>query len=174
MHFPSELYCTCTQAKNHYIAKRVGKNSQSDGNNEELVLFYKITQGQCPEYLTVLMPPLVSESTYYNLRSSQKYTTPLSHPTLYQKSLTIHNALSVHIFKRKLKQKYIQFPRPSTHHFTCNRNLNILHAILCHKCSSSRTFRSNLIENAICSCGISPETAKHHFFLLHKICHCKN
>jgi len=33
----------------------------------KLVLFYKITQGQCPEYLTDLMPPLVSESTNYNL-----------------------------------------------------------------------------------------------------------
>jgi hypothetical protein len=28
----------------------------------KLVLFYKITQGQCPEYLTDLMPPFVSES----------------------------------------------------------------------------------------------------------------
>ena len=52
----------------------------------KLVLFYKITQGQCPEYLTDLMPPLVSESTNYNLRSSQNYTTPLSRLTLYQKS----------------------------------------------------------------------------------------
>ena len=33
----------------------------------KLFLFYKITQGQCPEYLTDLMPPLVSESTNYNL-----------------------------------------------------------------------------------------------------------
>jgi hypothetical protein len=33
----------------------------------KLVLFNKITQGQCPEYLTDLMPPLVSESINYNL-----------------------------------------------------------------------------------------------------------
>ena len=38
---------------------------------QKLVLFYKITQGQCPEYLTDLMPPLVSESINYNLWSSQ-------------------------------------------------------------------------------------------------------
>ena len=52
----------------------------------KLALFYKMTQGQCPEYLTDLMPPLVSESTNYILRSSQSYTTPLSRLTLYQKS----------------------------------------------------------------------------------------
>ena len=33
----------------------------------KLVLFYKIIQGQCPECLTDLMPPLVSESINYNL-----------------------------------------------------------------------------------------------------------
>jgi hypothetical protein len=33
----------------------------------KLVLFHKITQGQCPEYLTDLMSPLVSESINYNL-----------------------------------------------------------------------------------------------------------
>jgi hypothetical protein len=90
----------------------------------KLVLFYKMTQGQCPVYLTDLMPPLVSESTNYFLRSSQNYTTPLSRLTLYQKSffaatlklwnnldIIIRNSPSVHIFKRKLKLKYVQFSR---------------------------------------------------------------
>ena len=36
---------------------------------------------------------------------------------------------------------------------------------LCQKCSSlsSDLFRSNLIENPICSCGDGPETAEHYF-----------
>ena len=162
---------------------------ESEGKQRKLVLFNKITQGQCPEYLTDLMPPLVSESTNYNLRTSQNYTTPLSRLTLYQKSffpstlklwndldLTMRNSPSVHIFKKKLKQKFVQFPRPPTYHFTGNRNLNILHARLRQKCSFLRSdlFRSNLIENPICSCGVSPETAEHYFlYILHKICYCK-
>jgi hypothetical protein len=109
---------TIYSAKNHYIAKRVGKKLSIRREQRKLVLFYKITQGQCPEYLTDLMPPLVSESTNYNLRSSQNYTIPLSRLTLYQKSffqstlklwndldLIIRNSPSVHIFKRKLKKK---------------------------------------------------------------------
>ena len=123
---------------------------------------------------------------------SQNYTTPLSRLTLFQKSffpatlrlwndldiLIIRNSPFVHIFQRKLKLKYVQFPRPTTYHFTGNRNLNILHARLRQKCSFLRSdlFRSNLIENPICSCGVSPETAEHYFLyihVLHKICYCK-
>jgi hypothetical protein len=79
--------------------------------------------------------------------------------------ITIRNSPSVHIFKRKLKLKYVQIPLPPTYHFTGNRKLNILHARLCQKCSSliSDLFRSNLIENPICSCGVGPETAEHYF-----------
>ena len=103
---------------------------------------------------------------------------PLSRLPLYQKSffpatlklwndldIIIRNSPSVHIFKRKLKLKYVKFPRPPTYHFTGNRKLNILHARLRQKCSSLKSdlFRSNLIENPICSCGDGPETAEHYF-----------
>ena len=78
--------------------------------------------------------------------------------------IIIRNSPSVHIFKMKLKLKYIQFPRPPTYHFTGNRKLNILHARLRQKFSSLRSdlFRSNLIENPICSCGACPETVEHY------------
>jgi hypothetical protein len=155
----------------------------------KLVLFYKITQGQCSEYLTDLMPPLVSESINYNLWSSQNFTTPLSRLTLYQKSffpatlklwndldIIIRNSPSVHIFKRKLKLKYVQFPRPPTYHFTGNRNLNILHAKLRQNCSPLRSdlFRSNLIENPICSCGVGAETTEHYFLYCTKYVTARN
>jgi hypothetical protein len=150
---------------------------------------FQIIQGQCPEYLTDLMPPLVSESINYNLRSSQNYTIPLSRLPLYQKSffpatlklwndldIIIRNSPSAHIFKRKLKLKYVQFPRPPTYHFTGNRKLNILHARLSQKCSSLRSylFRSNLIENPICSCGVGPETAEHYFLYCTKYVTARN
>jgi hypothetical protein len=88
----------------------------------------------------------------------------------------MRNSPSVHIFKRKLKQKILQFPWPPTYHFTGNRNLNILHARLRQKCSSLRSdlFRSNLIENPICSCGVSPETAEHYFLYCTKYVTARN
>lgn len=141
------------------------------------------------EYLNDLMPQLVSESTNYNLRSSQNYYTPLSRLTLYQKSffpatlkhwndldIPIRNSPSVHIFKRKLKLKYLQYPRPPTYHIIGNRKLNINHARLRQKCSSLRSdlFRSNLIENPICSCGVGPETAEHDFLYCTKYVTARN
>ena len=135
------------------------------------------------------MPPLVSESINYNLRSSHSYTTPLSRLTLYQKSLfpatlklwndldiNIRNSLSVHIFKRKLKLKYVRIPRPPTYHFTGNWRPNKLHARLRQKCSSLRSdlFRSNLIEDPICSCGVGPETAEHYLLYCTKYVTARN
>jgi hypothetical protein len=166
----------------------LGKTLNQTGT-AQTCLFYKITQGQCSEYLTDLMPPLVSESINYNLWSSQNFTTPLSRLTLYQKSffpatlklwndldIIIRNSPSVHIFKRKLKLKYVQFPRPPTYHFTGNRNLNILHAKLRQNCSPLRSdlFRSNLIENPICSCGVGAETTEHYFLYCTKYVTARN
>ena len=70
----------------------------------------------------------------------------------------------------KLKVKYIQFPRPPTYHFTGNRKLNILHARLRQKV----IFRSNLIENPICSCGAGPETAEHYILYCTKYVTARN
>ena len=91
-------------------------------------------------------------------------------------AIIIRNSPSVHIFKMKLKLKYIQFPRPPTYHFTGNRKLNILHARLRQKCSSLRSdlFRSNLIENPICSCGAGPETAEHYILYCTKYVTARN
>ena len=79
-------------------------------------------------------------------------------------------------FKRKLKLKYVQFPRPPTYHFNGNIKLNILQARLRQKCSSLRSdlFRSNLIENPICSCGVGPETAEHYILYCTKYVTARN
>ena len=135
------------------------------------------------------MSPLVSKSINYNLWSSQNYTTPLSCLTLYQKSffpatlklwndldIIIRNSPSVHIFKRKFKLKYVQFPQPPTYHFNGNIKLNILQARLRQKCSSLRSdlFRSNLIENPICSCGVGTEADEHYFLYCTKYVTARN
>jgi hypothetical protein len=63
-----------------------------------------------------------------------------------------------------------------TYHFIGNRKLNILYARLRHKCSSLRSdlFRSNLIENPICSCGVGPEAAEHYFLYCTKYVTARN
>jgi hypothetical protein len=67
-----------------YSRNGLGK-TLNQTEQRKLVLFYKIAQCQRPQYFTDQMPPLVSETINYNVRSSQNYTTPLSRLTLYQK-----------------------------------------------------------------------------------------
>ena len=43
---------------------------QSRRNKHKLILFYKILHGLTPDYLYDLVPPLVQDTTSYNLRNS--------------------------------------------------------------------------------------------------------
>ena len=43
---------------------------QSRRNKHKLILFYKILHGLAPDYLCDLLPPLVQDTTSYNLRNS--------------------------------------------------------------------------------------------------------
>ena len=47
-----------------------GESLQSRRSKHKLVLFYKILHGLAPDYLYDLLPPLVQETTTYNLRNS--------------------------------------------------------------------------------------------------------
>ena len=124
------------------------------------------------------MPPLVAETTVYNLRSSQNYSVPLTRLTLFQQSffpatlklwndldISLRNSPSVDIFKCSLRARYCRYKKPPAYYFIGNRHLNILHTRLRQKCSSLKhdLFRAKLIENSICSCGTASETVEHYF-----------
>ena len=41
----------------------------------KLFLFYKIVNGQVPDYLTELVPPTVGDTNNYNIRKTKYFTT---------------------------------------------------------------------------------------------------
>jgi hypothetical protein len=86
-----------------------------------LVLFYKIVNGQVPDYLTELVPPTVADTNNYNLRNRLNISQPSYRLSTYQKSyfpstIKLWNTLDLNLrqlptipsFKSKLQQKYFQ------------------------------------------------------------------
>ena len=52
----------------------------------KLVLFYKIVNGQVPDYLTELVPPTVADTNNYNLRNRLNISQPSYRLSTYQQS----------------------------------------------------------------------------------------
>jgi len=146
----------------------------------KLVLFYKIVNGQVPDYLTELVPPTVADTNNYNLRNRLNISQPSYRLSTYQQSyfpstIKLWNTLDLNLrqlptlpsFKSKLQQKYFQ-PKTVPSYFSFgDRYLSVLHARLRNKCSSlnSDLFKSNLVPSASCSCGYKNECSEH--FLLY-------
>ena len=146
----------------------------------KLVLFYKIVNGQIPDYSTELVPPTVADTNNYNLRNSLSISQPSYRLFTYQQSYfpsttKLWNTLDLNLrqlptlpsFKSKLHQKYFQ-PKTVPSYFSVGvRYLSVLHARLRTKCSSlnSDLFKSNLVPSASCSCGYKNECSEH--FLLY-------
>ena len=146
----------------------------------KLVLFYKIVNGQVPDYLTELVPPTVGDTNNYNLRNRLNISQPSYRLSTYRQSyfpstIKSWNTLDLNLrqlptlpsFKSKLQQKYFQ-PKTVPSYFSFgDRYLSVLHARLRNKCSSlnSDLFKSNLVPSASCSCGYKNECSEH--FLLY-------
>ena len=131
------------------------------------MLFYKIVNGQVPDYLTELVPPTVADTNNYNLRNRLNISQPSYRLSTYQQSyfpstIKLWNTLDLNLrqlptlpsFKSKLQQKYFQ-PKTVPSYFSFgDRYLSVLHARLRNKCSSlnSDLFKSKLVPSASCSC----------------------
>ena len=48
---------------------------QDRRNKHKLIIFYKIIHGLTPSYLTDILPPLIQETTNYNLRNANDFRT---------------------------------------------------------------------------------------------------
>ncbi|KAK6183707.1 hypothetical protein SNE40_011134 [Patella caerulea] len=145
----------------------------------KLSLFYKIVNEQTPQYLTDLVPDMVSQNNNYDLRNSQDLSQSLIRLSAYQNSffpstVKLWNSLDLQLrqlptfslFKKKLREVYYQNAKVPTY-FTCgDPYLNILHCRLRNKCSALNgdLFHVNLVDNPACSCGYDIENANH--FLL--------
>ena len=111
---------------------------------KKLLLLYNMINGHCPEYLSDLLPPLVSEISVYNLRNNRNYSVPPTRLSLYQQSflpatLSLWNNLDISlrespssdIFKLRLKLKYRNnnaINRPPPFDLIGKRFTNLTHA----------------------------------------------
>lgn len=148
---------------------------QNRRNRQKLMIFYKMIHGLTPNYLNILVPPLVQETSQYSLRNAQNVTLVHGNTNLYSNfflpsvirdwnnlSEEIRNSQTFSIFKTKLLG---QRSKPPTYYNYGERITQIHHARLRLECSTlhSHLFKKNIIESPLCSCGVV-ETSKHFFF----------
>ena len=149
---------------------------QTRRDKHKLIIFYKITHGLSPNYLRDLVPPLVQETSNYNLRNANNIQTFASNTNLFYNSffpssVRAWNALpeetkqatTVSAFKNKLNTNLMRSPK---YYNTGTRLGQILHARLRMECSSlnSHLYHKNIIESPSCACG-GLESAHHFLFI---------
>ena len=130
---------------------------QSRRNKHKLTIFYKIMNGLTPNYLSDLLPPLVHETTSYNLRNSNHIQTAHANKNLFFNSFTpstirswnslsddIKSATSVASFKYRLNH---DLKKPPRHYNICTRIGQILHARLRMECGAlnAHLYRKNIV-----------------------------
>lgn len=148
---------------------------QSRRNKHKLVIFYKIMNGLAPSYLSDLVPPLIQDTTHYNLRNSSDTQTLHANTNLYFNSFFpstirawntlpehIKQATSVTSFKYLLNK---DIKRPPAYFNVGTRVGQVLHARLRMECSSlnSHLYRKNIVPSPSCLCG-GFDSAAHFFF----------
>ena len=144
-------------------------------NKQKLMLFYKMYYSLSPPYLSTLVPPLVGQSSRYNLRNANDLQTIDARTTQYFNSFlpsTVRdwNSLPPEVkisdtaiaFKSSLNKDNSIVPK---HFYIGERRLQILHTRLRTKCSSLNydIFLRRLNDSPLCRCG-DLENAEH--FLL--------
>ena len=135
---------------------------QSRQNKHKLILFYKIFHGLTPDYLYDLVPPLVQDTTSYNLRNSDNIQNYRARSNLFLNSFfpsTIRawndlpndtkNASSVASFKHRLNRN---LKPPPKYYNVGSRKGQILQARLRLECSSlnSDLYRKHIVPSPSC------------------------
>ena len=148
---------------------------QSRRSNHKLCLFFKMQHDLTPAYLSFLVPPSVSETSRYNLRNADDFTTiPCRSQQYYtsflpsvvrdwnnlpQHAKQINSLLSFKSFQARNKTKV---PK---HFYTGKRYWQVMHTRIRTNCSAlnSDLYSKNITDSSLCSCG-AVENAHHFFF----------
>ncbi|MEW8544385.1 MAG: reverse transcriptase family protein [Candidatus Thiodiazotropha sp.] len=148
---------------------------QNRRNKHKLVIFYKIMNGLAPDYLSDCVPPLVQDTTTYNLRNSNDIQSLHANTNLFYNSFfpstirawntlpdDIKQATSVAAFKYRLNR---DIKKPPKYYNAGTRIGQILHARMRMECSSlnSHLYRKNIVPSPSCQCG-GFESPYHFFF----------
>ena len=148
----------------------------------KLINIYKMHNGQCPNYLTNLLPPTVHEQSSRNLRNAEDYTILSRRTLLYSRSflpsaINLWNSLPIDIrnidnisnFKTSLKQLFNLCEDNPQYFYTGDRHSSILHARLRNNCSNlnSDLFINHLKNTPLCACENDAENVEHYLFHCH-------
>ena len=135
-----------------------------------------IINGLTPNYLLDLVPPIIQETTNYNLRNANDIQTLHARTNLYYNSFfpsTIRawNSLpedtkqspSISFFKFRLNR---DINKPPKYYSTGTRMGQILHTRIRLECSSlnAHLYRKNIVPEPTCQCG-GFESSYHFFFI---------
>ena len=143
----------------------------------KLIQFHKMINNTCPDYLSDLLPPLVSTTNPYHRRRPYEGIIPSFQTELYRNSFfpsttLLWNNLPVNIqegsslseFKRYLTNNDTKVP---SYYYSGQRMEQIIHCRLRLQMSDLNfdLFNRHLIENQSCACGHPFETAEHFLIL---------
>ena len=148
---------------------------QNRRKKHRLIILFKILHGLTPVYINNLLPPLVQDTTSYNLRNSNHFQNYRANTNLFLNSFfpatirawndlptEVKDAPSVAAFKSHLNK---DLKKPPSYYSTGTRIGQILQARLRLGCSSLNAdlYRRNIVPSPTCACG-GFESA-YHFFL---------
>ena len=133
---------------------------------QKLIIFFKMINGLCPDYLNELVPETVQNRARYPLRNADNISTIRTNSVLYYESFlpsairawndlpnTIRNSTSLNQFKRKLSE---QRSKPPKHFYYGRRVPQIQHARLHMECI---LYNSIYLRKALLKVGLIKDTA---------------
>ena len=139
---------------------------------------YRAVNGTVLSYISVLIPPTVSEVSHYNLRDSSNITIPVTRTATFKRSCipasvdlwnnldhTTRQKPSLCSFSYALRSHVISNIVP-IYCIQGNRKLSILHARLRNHCSNLNLdlYNNHIRDNPLCDCLRNVESAEHFFF----------
>ena len=163
----------------HRLALELGwEEMRSRRAVHKLILYYKIVNNLCPNYLKNLLSLQVSERTSYSLRNLKHFTLFASRTERFNKSffpsttrlwnnlsIDVRSTLSLSVFKKSLLS-YFPFPAKNVlYEVALDRFSSIIHTRLrLHACALNYyLFKIGRKESPACFCGFYSDSVKHFF-----------
>ena len=156
------------------LLTETGWESLSDRRRKhKLIMFYKMKNSLCPEYLSSLIPTSVGSSVGYSLRNANDIKTIKANSELYHKSFlpstirewndlprTVRDSPSLANFKHQLNSNLIA---PPAYYLTGNRSDQINHTRIRTRSSAlnQHLFARNIVPSNLCACG-GIESSRHY------------
>jgi len=161
----------------HKLYEESGFTSLKDRRKtHRLILFFKIVNGLCPDYLSDLSPSLVSSANPYHRRRPYERQIPPARTELYKNSFlprttadwnslpdSLKTTSSLSEFKRSLNMFRSNVP---VYYYYGERTQQILHCRLRLGMSNLNNdlYNRHLTNDPACLCGSPFETCDHYFF----------